>query len=107
MYKLTQLAEQDIGNIFDYTIDNWGETQAGKYTHQLYSRFQWLADNPKLGMERGEIKEGYRSYFEGKHAIFYRETSEGVEIIGIAGQHEDVVQHLSIEQEQTSPKIGY
>ncbi len=99
-YKLSELSQNDLTNIRDYSIETWGEKQAEKYMGQLESRFEWLVVNPKLGLERDEIKEGYQSYFEGKHTIFYRETSEGIEIIGVPSQSEDVIQHLSIEHTQ-------
>jgi len=57
---------------------------------------KWLAENPHFGTERDEVKEGYLSYFQGSHTIFYRETEEGIEIVDIPHQKEDVIQHLDI-----------
>jgi len=99
-YYLTIQAENDIKDIWDYSVDQWGEQQAGKYSEQLEHRLTWLTENPHLGTKRNEVKEGYLSYFQGKHTIFYRDTSNGIEIIGIPHQNEDVTQHLKIERTQ-------
>lgn len=108
-YELSKLSQDDLINIRDYTNEQWGQKQADKYMAQLEKRFEWLVKNPDLGMERNEIKEDYRSYFEGKHTIFYRKSENGIEIIGVPNQSEDVIQHMSIEHtlEQKPPEIEY
>lgn len=104
-YSLTVPATSDLGNIYDYTIDMWGKAQADKYTKQLYDRFKWLSDNPLLGTSRNEIKEGYRSFNEGSHVIFYRVAGGNIEIIGIPHQSMDTLQHFSIEN-PASPNVA-
>jgi len=99
IYKLTKSAELDMEEIFNYTIDTHGANQAENYTNKLYSRFEWLADNPKLGLNRDEIKKGYLSYFQGSHTVFYREVEQGIEIIGIPHQSEDFEQHFEIDHQ--------
>lgn len=71
-YNLTLQAENDLKEIWHYTVDRWNQEQADKYGEQLEQRLQWLAENPMLGRPRNEIKQGYRSFNEGKHLIFYR-----------------------------------
>jgi len=106
IYRLSALAELDIEEIFDYTINEYGQNQADKYTTELYSRFQWLADNPKTGLNRDEVKEGYRSYFQGSHSIFFREASEGIEIIGIVHQSKDIERNFDLDK-MNSPYADY
>lgn len=104
IYRPSALAEFDIEEIFDYTINEYGQNQADRYTAELYSRFQWLADNLKIGLNRDEVKEGYRSYFQGSHTIFFRETIEGIEIIGIPHQSEDIEQNFDLDSMNPSYK---
>lgn len=94
-YLLSKLAQQDIISIVDYTMDTWGQAQVSKYLSQLEQRFEWLSENSESGKKREDVKEGYRSYPEGRHVIFYRIAKGGVEIIGIIHQSEEVEQHLS------------
>jgi len=93
-YLLSQAAQQDTVSIRDYTMDTWGEEQTSIYLAQLEKRLEWLATNPELGKKRDEVKEGYRSYPEGRHIIFYRISKSGIEIIGVIHQSEDVDAHL-------------
>ncbi len=99
-YTLSPEAKTDIANIRKYTNQQWGKEQTEKYTLQLRGRMQWLVDKPMLGRLRDEIKEGYCSFNEASHAIFYRVTGGNIEIIGIPHQSMDVEQHLSIERNQ-------
>ncbi len=69
--------------------------QTDKYILQLRKRVQWLTDNPMLGRTRDEIKEGYRSFREGSHVIFYRTTGDAIEIIGVLHQNMNIEQNLN------------
>lgn len=94
-YELSGLAQQDIISIRDYTKDTWGQTQCHKYISQLQRRFECLADSPNLGKKRNDVKEGYLSYPEGRHIIFYRITEGGIEVIAVPHQSEDIERHFS------------
>jgi len=89
-YKLTLRARQNLADIFDYTVENWGVGKAKTYTKQLYNRFEWLSKNPQLGINRNDVESGCRSYFEGSHSIFYQVNGDCIEILGVFHQHEDV-----------------
>ncbi len=93
-YVLSKLARQDIISIRDYTMDTWGQEQVSKYLSQLEQRFEWLAENEKSGKKRDEVKEGYRSYPEGRHVIFYLIRESGIEVISILHQSEDIEEHF-------------
>jgi toxin ParE1/3/4 len=94
-YILSPEAKMDIANIRKYTTRQWGKAQTDKYTLQLRERMRWLADNPMLGRARDEVKEGYRSFNEGSHIIFYRVAGSAIEIIGIPHQNMDIELNLS------------
>ena len=94
-YILSSEAKTDIINIRKYTTRQWDEAQTEKYSLQLRERMRWLADNPMLGRARDEVKEGYRSFREGSHIIFYRVAGNVIEIIGIPHQNMDIEQNLS------------
>lgn len=92
-YKLTLLAENDIKEIWYYSVNRWGEKQAEKYIRQLEKRFEWLATNPESGIKRDDVKVGYCSYYEEKQTIFYRIVNDGIVVIGVPHQNEDVTRH--------------
>lgn len=96
-YTLRQLAENDLEEIWLYSLKEWGVDQADKYIRALLSRFSWLSENPTIGKPRTDIKPGYYSFPEGRHVIFYTLTSYGIDVIGIPHQRMDVMGHLDKE----------
>ena len=96
-YLLSPSAAQDIMSIVEYTLDAWGEEQASIYLAQLEDRFEWLAANPEAGKKRDEVKEGYRSFPEGRHVVFYRIRECSLEVLGVLHQSEDIDNYFSRE----------
>jgi toxin ParE1/3/4 len=94
-YLLSESAQRDIISIRNYTMDTWGQAQTSKYLTQLEQRLEWLANNPALGKQRNEVKEGYLSFPEGRHIIFYRIAAGGIEVMGVIHQSEDIDTHLN------------
>jgi len=94
-YILSESAQQDIISIRDYTLETWGKVQTRKYLALLKKRLEWLANNPALGKQRNEVKEGYISFPEGRHIIFYRLAKSGIDVMGIFHQSEDIDTHFN------------
>jgi toxin ParE1/3/4 len=82
-FRLTPRALADLDSIADYTLARWGERQTEKYLSEMDARFAWLSENPGAGRVRDEIGEGYRSFRQGSHLIFYVVDGGIVAIIGI------------------------
>lgn len=94
-FRITPRAAQDMRNIARYTLQTWGRKQRDTYLRALDRRFSWLAENPKLGKPRPEIKKGYYSYPQGSHVIFYLVRESGIDIIGVPHQRMDVINYFS------------
>jgi toxin ParE1/3/4 len=90
-YRLRQLAADDLEQIWLYSYRQWGAEQADKYLHALFARFTWLAEHPRLGKNRDDIKPGYFCFPEGRHLIFYLISDIGIDVIGIPHQSMDVM----------------
>ncbi|HWV14874.1 MAG TPA: type II toxin-antitoxin system RelE/ParE family toxin [Cellvibrio sp.] len=82
-YILSPEAESDLGDIFDYTQQQFGIDQAATYLSELEENFMRLIANPQLGRERNEICEGLRSLTPSSHVIFYRTHDDHIRIIRI------------------------
>jgi toxin ParE1/3/4 len=91
---ITPIARSDLIDISRYTDKKWGRPQRFKYVKQLKDRFSYLADNPHIGRKRGEIFGSHYSYHEGRHVIFYRITSEGIEILRVLHDSMDFPRHF-------------
>ncbi len=94
---LHALARKDLEAIWQYTFEQWGIEQAERYLEAMFTCFEDLAANPRLGRERDDVKPGYRSFPQGRHVIFYTIGEFGIEIIGIVHQSADVEGLLGTE----------
>ena len=93
--RVTPRAQDDLKNIGRYTERTWGNAQRNLYLKSLEARFKWLADSPLLGRHRTDICEGYYSFPNGQHVIFYLIGSETLDIIGIPHKDMDTIRHFS------------
>lgn len=93
-YTVREAVEADLERIWFYTLQEWGIEQADTYIGSLIARFAWLAENPRAGKPRDDVKPGYYSFPEGMHIVFYEIGEEGVDIIGIPHQNMDTTHYL-------------
>lgn len=82
-YELSQETEQDLSNIFDFTEKEFGTEQAIHYLLELENTFQQLSNNPQLGRQRTEIREGLRSITPNSHVVFYRIIEKRIRIVRV------------------------
>ena len=97
-YRLTRRAESDLEGIADYTLREWGRSQMTAYVTTLIDRFDWLAENPKVGRARSEVFPGLRSFREGSHIVFYRERDALIEIVGVPHMSMDIDAYFDNER---------
>ncbi|WIV89447.1 type II toxin-antitoxin system RelE/ParE family toxin [Proteus appendicitidis] len=71
MYKLSELAEEDIYQIACYTIQQFGVIQAKKYHDDLKRTFELFASAPWIGRECSWVCNGMRRLEFKKHSIYY------------------------------------
>lgn len=93
-YRLTPAAKSDLLEIWNYTAEIWGEKQAEKYLLDIEVKLERLAANPQLGRQRPEIKSGYYSFPVKKHILFYLQSGNFIDIIGILHGRMDIDKKL-------------
>jgi toxin ParE1/3/4 len=94
-FRLTKAAKRDLMEIARYTLERWGDEQRVRYLTQLDERFRWIAKHPRLGVDSAAIKPGYWRCHEGRHVIFYRIASKGVEIVRVLHERMLPTRHVS------------
>ncbi|WP_428232236.1 type II toxin-antitoxin system RelE/ParE family toxin [Flavobacterium sp.] len=83
-YHLTNKAVEDLTNIWNYTYDEWSESQADKYYLLLLNSCLEIAENPNLGKKYDIIAEKLFGFKSNQHILFYRIISNSeIEIIRI------------------------
>ncbi len=81
--RLSKTAQNDLLEIERYTLELWGEKQALAYSQLIEQSFHDLLANPMIGLDRSDLKSGYRSLVSGKHQIYYRIAKDSVCILSV------------------------
>lgn len=71
-YILTNKALDDLSDIWNYTYEEWSETQADKYYTSLLDFCQDLAEDTRLAKKYPDIANDIFGGRIGKHIIFFR-----------------------------------
>ena len=93
-FQFTDKAERDLDGIINYTVQEWGASQANTYLDGLESRAQLLAENPDLGTARETVFEGLLSFPYESHILYYKKHARGIVIVRVLHQHMDPLKHL-------------
>ena len=93
-FVLSPRAQADLDDIWDYTQDRWGLDQAETYIRQLWKDIAIVAKRSLLGKECSEVRRGYCMYPSGSHVLFYRQTSDGIDVVRILHERMDYQRHI-------------
>lgn len=91
---LTPKAKTDLNGIWDFSDLQWGAAQAEKYIRELWQAMQSLAADSSASSEITAVRNGYRKITSGSHVIFFRNTSDTLEVVRILHQKMDFDRHL-------------
>lgn len=91
---ISELAENDLLEIWNYTRIEWSESQADSYIETFADKFSQLELQPGTGRRIDQIRCGYHRSLHGSHLIFYRQTSDGIEVIRVLHERMNPTLHL-------------
>lgn len=92
--RLTPKARTDLVAILDYTTQHWGVEQAEAYLLSLGETMNLLANQPGLGRQIDDIREGYFKFPAASHIFIYRTRPNIVEVVRVLHKSMDVERHL-------------
>lgn len=93
-YRLSRRADNDLTEIAEYTIREFGIEQARHYRDALEACFLTLADNPLMGHSAEQFAPQLRRFEHESHIVFYVPEDAGVLVIRILHERMDVAKHL-------------
>jgi len=82
-YILSQEADFDLEEIFEYTYEEFGLNQAIKYLSDIDEIFIKIVNTPQIGRTRNELIKGLYSMPIGMHVVFYRILTDHVRIVRV------------------------
>jgi toxin ParE1/3/4 len=92
--RLSPKAEANLGDFWRYTLDNWGQAQAGDYLLALDRTIELLRENPMIGRSIEDVRPGYRRMPTASHIIVYRTQGGNLDIIRFLHKSMDVEAQL-------------
>jgi len=87
-YKLSNIAKDDLIQIYQFGEQRFGTKQAEIYFDSFFTHFELIAKNPYLFEAVDFIKHGYRRCVCGVDTIYFKIHAEEIEIMTIIGRQE-------------------
>jgi len=88
-YKISQLAEQDLEDIWVYLAQN-NQIAADKQIATILNRLPMLAQFPDLGQMRDDLGSKLRSFPVKPYIVFYIKLDDGIEVVRILHNSRDI-----------------
>jgi toxin ParE1/3/4 len=85
-YTLSEAADADLQRILTGSIAQWGLARAERNILEMPQAFEALAAFPHMGRDAGHIREGYFTFQQVSHSVFYQKTEAGVFIVRVLHQ---------------------
>lgn len=87
-------AKTDLKDTYQYGLRQWGQTQSESHLKSIKEQFWALTEQPLIGVDRSKLLSGARSLPIESHTLFYRVTTDTVEIIRVLHGRQDPQRHL-------------
>jgi len=94
-YQFTDESKDDLIQIRQYTIKQWGVEQSQRYLSDLRNTLRMLADNPLLGRPRDDVAKGAFSFPHQSHAIYYFTKPKGIVVFAVLHKRMLPIHHLT------------
>lgn len=92
--EFTESAKKDLKGITRYTKRKFGKEQAVAYKVMLDKQFDFLRQNPRMGHQKSEVKEGILCVAARQHLIFYQLEDTTIYVLRILHSSMDYARQL-------------
>ncbi len=92
--EISILAKDDLIDISQYTIANYGEEQMDVYLQSLYEGIRLLAENPGIGHFRDDLPKGYEIINIEKHVVVFTIKNDRLIIARIIHSSRDIKKYV-------------
>jgi toxin ParE1/3/4 len=87
--KFSRRSQRDLNEIWDHIAED-DRGAAERFSAAVRQKCRILAENPRLGRARDELRKELRSFTVGKFLIFYPPLSDGVEVVRLLHGARDI-----------------
>lgn len=90
-HRVAGSAATDLDDIWFHIASGSGSTEpADRFIDSVTARFCLLADHPRIGRQRPDLRARLRSYPAGDYVIFYRLDGPDVVILRVLHSRRDI-----------------
>ena len=93
-YSFAESAEDDLTNIVQFTLENWGPDQALAYIDGLEKLAASIADNPGMGNPCDKLEPGLRAFPYESHTLYYLTHDQAITVIRVLHQSMNAALHF-------------
>ncbi len=94
IYKLRPKADQDLTNIYHYSVQEFGEKRAELYIKNLDASFKKLAQQPELAKDYHFVRASLLAYSVVSHVVFFKKSDWGITVLRVLHCSMDYGRHL-------------
>ena len=94
-FELSQLAQNDLEDVWIYTVKNWSINQANRYYKLIIEEINALCSNPEIGKSISKIKKLHRVLPIKSHLIIYKIANDTIWIDRVLHKSMDIDTHLN------------
>ena len=95
-YELSNLALNDLEEIWKYTIDNWSSNQANKYYEIILNEISKICQNPEIGRSMDRIVNTHRLRQIQSHIIVNKIKEELILVDRILHKRMDIKSRFNL-----------
>ncbi len=96
-FKISKKAEEDLEEIWCFTLKMWSKEQADRYLNLIFDELEFISFNPQTGQDFGHVRKNYRCTKVKSHLIFYKhkKSNDEIEIIRILHERMDLESRIN------------
>ena len=94
-FEISELALEDLDNIWEYTVEEWSIEQANKYYNEIFSAIGKICENSEIGKPIDQVKKGHRRTNVKFHFIIYKVKGTTIYIDRILHQKMDIEKYFN------------
>ena len=87
-YRLSELAAEDLEQIYLWGLEAFGPQQASSYAERLALRLDEIAQAPERWPQADWLLEGCRRSVVGRHTIYYELDTQGVLVLRVLSRQD-------------------
>ena len=95
-YIISEIALDDLNNIWNYTAENWSVEQANRYYNLIVDEIEFVVENFETMKDFGNVRKDYRFSKVKSHLVFCKKNENTeIEVVRILHEKMDIKNRIN------------